>query len=277
MIDAELAILSIVAEGPIHGYAIESVITERGLRGWTNIGTSSLFYVLQKLERQGLLTSTLPPQPEADQAGRQYRITPAGYGVLQTAIADLLSTPRDYSNGFELGLANLHVLPPEQIRTAFTAYTQELETRLHQMRVRRDRVQNSPVPLNITAIFDRHIALLGTELTWLTQFIAAWEAQAPPDDSPSPPEPADIPRMKQVILPHDSDSPHRVPTRRRHPGSGHPPSLSEAETDRSLSTPDAATTSHHTDDHALDRAEDPTPSDHRLDGTGDDTTDQPPD
>lgn len=263
MIDAELAILSIVAEGPIHGYAIQDVITERGLRDWTNIGTSSMFYVLQKLERQGLLASTPPPPPETDPAGRQYRITPAGYGVLQTAIADLLSTPRDFSNGFELGLANLHVLAPEQIRTAFTAYAQELELRLQQIRARRDRVQDSPAPLNITALFDRHIALLEAEIAWLGQFVAAWEAQAPPDDSPPPQPPADVPRMKQVILPHDPDSPHRVPTRARTAGD-----------DRSHAAPDPARS---TDAHVTKRPNQRTPGNRAAGTADDDASDQTPD
>lgn len=214
MTDAELAILSIVAEGPIHGHSIQTVITERGLRAWTHIGTSSLFYVLQKLERQGLVAETAPHPPDTDLASRQYRITPAGYGVLQTAVADLLSTLRDSANGFELGLANLHVLAPEQIRTAFAAYKQELTARLQQLRTRRETIVDASAQLNITGMFDRRIALLKAELTWITDFIDVWEAQAPPDDTMPARTPADIPRMKQVILPHDPDSPHRAPTRR---------------------------------------------------------------
>jgi len=84
MTDAELAILSIVAEGPIHGYDIQTIITQRGLRAWTNIGVSSMYYVLEKLERQGLIESTSAQRTEGV-SRRQYRITPAGFGVLQTA------------------------------------------------------------------------------------------------------------------------------------------------------------------------------------------------
>jgi hypothetical protein len=80
-----------------------------------------------------------------------------------------------------------------------------------------------------------HVALLEAELTWIKDFIEEWEAQAPPEESPDlPPEPAEVPRMKQVILPHDPDSPHRVPTRSLH----HPPgqkSDPEADTDLNLS------------------------------------------
>jgi len=213
MTDAELAILSIIAEGPIYGYDIQTIVTQRGLRAWTNIGVSSMYYVLEKLERQGLIESKGAQHIEGA-ARRQYRITPAGFGVLQTAVADLLSTPREHANDFELGLANLHVLRPTQIRTAFITYRQELVSRLAQARERWHRLEDSNPPFNVDAMLGHHVALLEAELAWIKDFIEEWEAHVPPDDSPAlPPEPAEVPRMKQVILPHDPDSPHRAATR----------------------------------------------------------------
>jgi DNA-binding PadR family transcriptional regulator len=229
MTDAELAILSIVAEGPIYGYDIQTIIIQRGLRAWTNIGVSSMYYVLQKLERQGLVESKGSPRAEGP-SRRQYRITPAGFGVLQTTVADLISTPREYANGFELGLANLHVLRPTQIRTAFIAYRQELFSRLAQARDRWQEFQDNDAPFNVDAMLGHHVAMLEAELDWIKDFIEEWETQAPPDEPAAlPPEPVDIPRMKQVVLPHDPDSPHRAPTRPlkqvldAHPGEAEPP------------------------------------------------------
>jgi DNA-binding PadR family transcriptional regulator len=210
MTDAELAILSIVAEGPIHGYDIQKIIVQRGLRAWTNIGVSSMYYVLEKLERQGLIESEGKPNEGASR--RKYRILPAGFGVLQTAVADLLSTPGEYANAFELGLANLHVLRASQIRTAFIAYRQELVSRLTASRERWRQFKDSKAPFNVDAMLGHQVAMLEAELDWIKRFIDEWEAQAPPDETP-PPEPADIPRSKQVVLPHDPDSPHRAPTR----------------------------------------------------------------
>lgn len=233
MTDAELAILSIVAEGPIYGHAIQTEIAERGLRAWTNIGVSSMYYVLEKLERQGLLESIGVPRT-AGPARRQFRITMAGYGVLQTSVGDLLSTPREFGNGFDLGLANLHVLDAARIRAAFAAYQQELETRLHHMRSRRADLAEKQTPFNVIAMFDRHITLLEAERAWLIDFVAAWEAQAPPDEVEPPATQPDIPRMKQVMLPHDPDSPHRVPTRARKTRNRPVPVDSEAETAATL-------------------------------------------
>lgn len=244
MTDAELAVLSIVAEGPIYGFDIQTVIDQRDLREWTNIGVSSMYYVLEKLERQGLITSIGQDETKGP-SRRKFRITSAGTGVLQTAVADLLSTRHDLGQGFELGLANLHVLRPSQIRTAFTAYHQELISRLTQTRARWHQLttSNSP-PFNVDAMFDHQVALLEAELEWLEQFITRWEAQAPPDEvAPVVEHPPDIPRMKQVILPHDPDSPHRAPTRPLHSPSGssvRPPASSTKETAINDSTPPAS-------------------------------------
>ncbi|MBN1315338.1 MAG: helix-turn-helix transcriptional regulator, partial [Anaerolineales bacterium] len=59
MTNAELAILSLIAEQPLHGYEIEQIIKKRGMRNWTEIGFSSIYYLLRKLEREGLISSRL--------------------------------------------------------------------------------------------------------------------------------------------------------------------------------------------------------------------------
>jgi len=55
MTNAELAILSLIAQQPRHGYEIEQVIEERGMRDWTEVGFSSIYYLLNKLEKDSLI------------------------------------------------------------------------------------------------------------------------------------------------------------------------------------------------------------------------------
>jgi DNA-binding PadR family transcriptional regulator len=234
MTDAELAILTIVAEGPIYGHDIQTIINQRGLRAWTNIGVSSMYYVLEKLERQGLVESQ--GQVIEGPSRRQYQITSAGFGVLQTAVADLLSTPRDLNSGFELGLANLHVLRPSQIQTAFIAYRQEITSRLAYNRERwRQLQENSSIPFHVDAMFQRRVSMLEAELAWITTFIEKWETIVPAEEiDPDAPELPEIPPMKQVVFLRDADSPYRAPTRPLHPL----PNSSEVETNVSLDTKD---------------------------------------
>lgn len=222
MTDAELAVLSILAEGPIAGRELETEIARRGLRAWTDIGVASLAYLLQKLEQQGLAEGSGPSE---DPMQRRYRLTPAGLGVLKTAVAELLSTPREATSAFELGLANLAVLRPAQVRALFAAYHDALMARLAQARERRQAIaQAQDAPFQIDLLFSHRVALLEAELAWLREMIARWEAQAPPDER-TPIQPADeVEPMQRLMLPHDPGSLHRVET-----SPGRAPSPAETE------------------------------------------------
>jgi len=205
MTDAELAILSLLAEGEAYDKELSSEIDARGLRRWTAIGTSSMYYVLEKLERQGLIE-----KHSRDGKNDLYQITAAGIGVLQTAVSDLLSTPYSHNKNLELGLANLHVLKPSQIRAALLARQQDTEAQLS--RVREERKHSKDI-FQIEALFDHYLTMMQAELDWLNRFIAEWEAQAPAEPAISSVDTQEIPRIKQVILPQDPDSVHKETTR----------------------------------------------------------------
>lgn len=217
MTDAELAILSLLAEGPSYDHDLNAVIEQRGLRRWTAIGYSSMYYVLDKLQKQGLIDLL------SDGHGhRKFQISPAGTGVLQTAVVDLLGTSHSHERSFELGLANLHILKPSQIRTALHNRRQDMAIKLDHLRMERDKTEG---PFQIIALFDHHIAMMESEMAWLDDFTIAWEAQAPAEPEQVL-EPSNPSRMKQVILPQDPDSIHKHSTRNAPPYSrATPPSM----------------------------------------------------
>ena len=78
MTNAELAILSLIAEVPSHGYKIEQTIETRGMREWTEIGFSSIYYLLKKLEKAGLMESQLRPLRDAALSGGFIRLLTKG-------------------------------------------------------------------------------------------------------------------------------------------------------------------------------------------------------
>src|SRR5258708_9325435 len=206
MTDAELAILSLLYEGPSLDHDLNSEIEARGLRRWTAIGSSSMYYVLDKLERQGLVELV-----SEEHGQRKFAISAAGLGVLQTSVADLLSTPHARDKSFELGLANLHVLKPNQVRSALLSRQQDLIMQIAKLREERQHVTGN---FQIDSMFGHGIEMREAELVWLEKFIIRWEAQAPAE--PVRDYHVEIsPRMKQVVLPQDPDSVHKETTIKR--------------------------------------------------------------
>lgn len=215
MTDAELAILSLLSEQPTTDHDLNRLIEARGLRRWTAIGLSSMYYVLDKLEKQGLIQKI-----SEDDGQRKFQISPAGTGVLQTSVADLLSTTRAYDKSFELGLANMNVLRSNQVHSALLSRQQDLIMHRDKIQETLESEQRGKGSFRAMSLFSHRLAMIEAELAWLEQFITAWQEQAPTDPEIVI-EPAVIPRSKQVILPQDPDSIHKhatreVPPHRRH-------------------------------------------------------------
>ena len=127
MTNAELAILNLIAEQPRHGYDIEQVIEERGMREWTEIGFSSIYYLLNKLEKAGMIKSQLFQPAGKGPARKVYSITRLGYQAQTEATIAALSTPQSGSSSFLLGLSSSPSLSKEHLITALGSYAAQVE------------------------------------------------------------------------------------------------------------------------------------------------------
>ena len=170
--NAELAILTLLAEQPRHGYEIEAVIEERGMREWTEIGFSSIYYVLKKLEKAAWVQGRLA-QAGRGPARKVYELTPAGRDELRAAVLDALSVPRRCYLPLQLGLANLGGVPPDEALAALRQYREALAERLANVRARWEAQR--PLPYFVEATFTHSIALIEAELAWVKGFIEKME------------------------------------------------------------------------------------------------------
>lgn len=168
MTNAELAILSLIAERPRHGYQIEETIEARGMRGWTDIGFSSIYYLLKKLTKAGLLAQATR-ESERGPTQKVYSITKTGITALRDGTRKVLSDPEAGERSLLLGLANLPVLSPAEVLNA-------LRTRLVRLRDLRQGIigaQAAQQPLfdHVNALFDCSLSSLDCQTAWLEAFI----------------------------------------------------------------------------------------------------------
>ena len=221
MTDAELTILSLVAEGARYGHEIQQLIDERGLREWVTIGFSSVYYILNKLEEQHLLSSNLEVKGQRG-AHKAYEVTEAGRGILQTAISDLLRQPRSLGTGFELGLVNLGVLKPKQVYSVLSHHRQDLQQRLEAVEHSWQEHQvndTDDITDHISALYTHSIALMAAELQWIGGFLQNWKqrfpavAQSNDDNAKADPATADPTRVHY----HPSRDPAQMIQRLKRP------------------------------------------------------------
>lgn len=175
MTNAELAILSLIAEQPRHGYEIEQVIEQRGMRDWTEVGFSSIYYLLKRLEKEGLVEGRIEQQTGRGPARKVYHLTPAGQAAWRAATLDALSVPRQCYTPFQLGLANLPGISPDEALPALHAYRKRLFERLDYVQARAD--SQRPLPYHVEAMFDLSLTMIETELTWVEGFIKQLEEE----------------------------------------------------------------------------------------------------
>jgi DNA-binding PadR family transcriptional regulator len=88
---ATFHILATIATGPLHGYAIKREVEER-TNGVVRLGAGTLYTGIQRMEREGLLLESAPPEESSKDAGsrwRFYEITDLGREVLDLEVARL--------------------------------------------------------------------------------------------------------------------------------------------------------------------------------------------
>ncbi|GIH04207.1 hypothetical protein Rhe02_22740 [Rhizocola hellebori] len=164
---AELALLGLLAERPRHGYELEEVIVERGMRDWTEIGFSSIYYVLARLHERGLVDERAAPSARG-KPRKVYAPTPAGLRALAEAAEAVLANLVPVPAPLLLGLANQPALPPQRFAAALARRADALADRVAAVQAAADA--QSDAPDFVRAIFDFSLGQLMAEQRWLTAY-----------------------------------------------------------------------------------------------------------
>lgn len=160
--DAELALLGLLAERPRHGYQLEAVVAERGVREWTALGFSSIYYLLNRLESRGLVASE---RLDARAKGRRtYALTSTGLAACVEGTRNALERVSPVTAPVLVGMANSPLLPPDQVAESLRRRRDNLRLRIESIRAA--RLHQEPVEAFVAAVFEHGIAMLQAEVTW---------------------------------------------------------------------------------------------------------------
>lgn len=173
--NAELAILSLVAEQPVYGYQIEQIINERGMREWTEIGFSSIYYLLNKLEKKGWIASQMQNAIHQGPSRRVFTATSAGILTCRGETLAALSEPRISPSHFQMGLANLPFLSKSEILNALKHY-EDLLIRKNKELVQKKNSFGKSIPKHVKALFDHSLNSINGELGWIQDFMLQYNS-----------------------------------------------------------------------------------------------------
>ncbi|MGW4380591.1 GyrI-like domain-containing protein [Kitasatospora sp. NPDC004531] len=168
---AELTLLGLLVEQPRHGYQLEAVIAERGMREWTEIGFSSIYYLIGKLRERGLIEQVEGTAAPGDKRRKVFGATAEGRRACAVAAEEAIAEPHPLFPRVLVGLANQPAVGHEQLLDALERRSRALAERFEQ--VARAERAGADAPEFVHAIFDYTIGQLRAEQAWLDHYRAS--------------------------------------------------------------------------------------------------------
>jgi DNA-binding PadR family transcriptional regulator len=147
---------------PRHGYQLEQLIEQRGMREWTQIGFSSIYFVLGKLEQFGLISAK---QSVGAKAKKVFSVTRAGRRALSAQTYAALRDYRPTYSSLLLGMIHWPVLTRDEALQALKTRGAAIEAEL--TRLDDIRADKQPLPDFIEAVFDFSLGQLRAEAEWV--------------------------------------------------------------------------------------------------------------
>ncbi|MBG0826449.1 PadR family transcriptional regulator [Planomonospora sp. ID67723] len=156
-----MLVLGLLQQRPMHGYEITQLMAEAELDRWTPVLPGSVYYALNKLEKDGLVR-TEAEERTGDRLRKVYAITEEGRAELNRLLLDALARPpHGVQSALALAATWIHLLPREAALARLARAEAELAAaREHTERGRELKAGISPMA---AALFDNAAAILDAD------------------------------------------------------------------------------------------------------------------
>jgi DNA-binding PadR family transcriptional regulator len=144
------------------------------MRNWTRIGFSSIYYVLKRLEKSGLINSGLEAV-EGKPSRRNYTITDSGRAAMKHKIVSVLSGCPKQVSPFDIGLANINLLSRPEAVDCLHKHIESLDERAQFLEHHIAETKGRADPYRITMLFELPLVQLESERECIKKFIARIE------------------------------------------------------------------------------------------------------
>jgi DNA-binding PadR family transcriptional regulator len=167
----EVVVLGLLAEEPLYGYDLLERFRMRSMGFWVEVGKASVYQVLRRLERDGLINGRSQEGPEGPDR-RVYRITRAGRDRLKSGLSERVASLEPYETDAGLALGFSHLLSASEARRAVEARETAVRDLLEAIKDERARASADKGPGRIvsSAMLQRQESLAKAELAWIKGF-----------------------------------------------------------------------------------------------------------
>jgi DNA-binding PadR family transcriptional regulator len=167
-----LAVLGLLAGGPLHPYRMQRLIKEWGKDQVVNVGQrANLYKTIKRLHEAGLIAVH---QTERDQGYPErtvYQLTDDGRQAMHAWLTEMVSTPRNEYPQFPAALSFLMLLEPKEARVVLEQRADLVRKRLAAMD--RELKQYSETLPRVTVLETEYQrAVLAAELRWVNGVVA---------------------------------------------------------------------------------------------------------
>lgn len=160
----EITILGLIARKSNHAYKIEKIIEKQNLRDRMDIGFSTIYSTLKKLQSEGYLKSEVDHQENLP-SRKIYSITYAGKEHLRGLLKQNITRPSiNYSN-FDIALLFSDSLPKQDRKEALEQYKVELDRKIKE--IMQELTDINPAMINKKVLLNRFLELLKAEKKWV--------------------------------------------------------------------------------------------------------------
>ncbi len=170
----EVVVLGLLVEEPLHGYDLLERFRDRSMGFWAEVGKASVYQVLKRLERDGLITGKAQEGTDGPDR-RVFRITRAGRQRLTSGLSERFASLAPYETDAGVAMGFGHLLSAAEGRAAADARERSVRDLLDAVRTEIARTSgdaNGGRAVS-TAMLRQQEALAKAELAWLKSYRAS--------------------------------------------------------------------------------------------------------
>lgn len=171
--NVELVLLQLIYENrELSGYGINKFIEERGYREWADIGETSIYSGLEKLNKKGLVEFYIHADKQGKgPAPKKFKLTTNGENTLKDEVLDALSSTRERDRRFDIALAAIPFVDPSEALSALEKRKLFLANERQRITKKFSKQSGFALPGHVQLLFKHPSVLIEAELSFIDEII----------------------------------------------------------------------------------------------------------